>query len=175
MSGRADRIMDCWAWVVATGLGSGWLRPASGTWGSGAALILWVVLRQTLAPHLGPGWWAWVWGGLVPTFVLGGVGVWAADRVARLTGTHDPSFIVIDEWVGQWVALLGLPFAAVGWMDPWPLLAFVAFRFFDVWKPGLVDDAQRLPGGWGIVLDDVLAGGLAALVTAVVRLGVLGR
>jgi len=54
---------------------------------------------------------------------------------------------------------------AQGWLDPWPVLPFLLFRLFDIWKPGPVDAAQRLPGGWGIVMDDVLAGILAALLT----------
>ena len=59
----------------------------------------------------------------------------------------------------------GPPFRGPGLADPWPLLPFALFRLFDIWKPGPVDAAQRLPGGWGIVMDDVLAGILAALLT----------
>lgn len=155
-----------WARVVATGFGSGLLRPAPGTWGSLAALGVWLAGRQMIAPHLASGLWAWLVGALAPALLLTLVAVPASDRVAQASGREDPGFIVIDEWAGQWIALLGLPFAAQGWLDPWPLLPFFLFRLFDIWKPGPVDAAQRLPGGWGIVLDDVLAGGLAALVTA---------
>ena len=154
-----------WAWVVATGFGSGCLRPAPGTWGSLAALLVWSAGRQLLAPHLGPGLPAWLLGALVPALLLTLVAVPASARVARASACKDPGFIVIDEWAGQWVALLGLPFAAQGWLDPWPLLPFALFRLLDIWKPGPVDAAQRLPGGWGIVMDDVLAGALAALLT----------
>lgn len=154
-----------WAWVVATGFGSGCLRPAPGTWGSLAALLVWSAGRQLLAPHLGPGLPAWLLGALAPALLLTLVAVPASARVARASACKDPGFIVIDEWAGQWVALLGLPFAAQGWLDPWPLLPFTLFRLLDIWKPGPVDAAQRLPGGWGIVMDDVLAGALAALLT----------
>ena len=155
-----------WAWVLATGFGSGYLRPAPGTWGSGAALGVWVAGRQLIAPSLGPELQAWLLGALLPALVLTLVGVSASHRVARASGREDPGFIVIDEWAGQWIALAGLPFVAQGWLDPWPLLPFALFRLFDIWKPGPVDAAQRLPGGWGIVMDDVLAGALAALLTA---------
>lgn len=154
-----------WAWVVATGLGSGRMRPAPGTWGSLVALLVWVAARQWGSPHLGSGLQAWLLGALAPALLITLVGVPASDRVARASGREDPGFIVIDEWAGQWIALLGLPFVAQGWLDPWPVLPFLLFRLFDIWKPGPVDAAQRLPGGWGIVMDDVLAGILAALLT----------
>ena len=155
-----------WIRAVATGFGSGRLRPAPGTWGSLAALLIWIGARQWLAPHLGSGLKAWLVGALAPALLLTLVAVPVSDRVAKASGHEDPGFIVIDEWAGQWIALLGLPFAARGWLDPWPLLPFFLFRLFDIWKPGPVDAAQRLPGGWGIVMDDVLAGILAALLTA---------
>ncbi len=66
---------------------------------------------------------------------------------------NDPSIVTIDELVGQWLALVALPEGV------WPVaFAFLFFRFFDIAKPGPVDALQRLPGGWGIMLDDVLAG-----------------
>lgn len=154
-----------WAWVVATGFGAGCLRPAPGTWGSLAALLIWIGARQGVAPHFGSGLQAWLVGALVPAVLITWVAVPASARVARASARKDPGFIVIDEWAGQWIALLGLPFVAQGWLDPWPLLPFALFRLFDIWKPGPVDAAQRLPGGWGIVMDDVLAGILAALLT----------
>jgi phosphatidylglycerophosphatase A len=89
--------------------------------------------------------------------------------VVRETGQKDPSFIVVDEWAGVWWALLPLLFTVTIQPQPWSLWAvrlaapFLLFRLFDIWKPGPVDAAQRLPGGWGVVLDDVLAGLLAAL------------
>lgn len=165
MRTSAGKPAPWWAWVVATGFGSGCLRPAPGTWGSAAALTVWVAGRQLLAPHLGPGLPAWLLGTLVPAVLITWMAVPASDRVARASDRKDPGFIVIDEWAGQWIALAGLPFAAHGWLDPWPLVPFVLFRLFDIWKPGPVDAAQRLPGGWGIVMDDVLAGALAALLT----------
>jgi phosphatidylglycerophosphatase A len=71
---------------------------------------------------------------------------------------EDPSQAVIDEVAGQWIALFAIPASPLA-----VLLAFILFRIFDILKPGLVDRAQRLPGGWGIMADDVLAGVFANL------------
>ncbi len=81
-----------------------------------------------------------------------GIGIWAGGVMEELFG-NDPSIVTIDELVGQWLALVALPEGV------WPVaFAFLFFRFFDIAKPGPVDALQRLPGGWGIMLDDVLAG-----------------
>ena len=154
------------AWWVATGFGSGLLKPAPGTWGSLAGLLAWVGLvlgTRTWPPPVALGL------GLAAPLLVTLLGVWAADRVAHATGTKDPSFIVIDEWAGQWLALTPLLFTHALHPQPWGAWAlrlavpFALFRLFDIWKPGPVDAAQRLPGGLGIVLDDVVAGLLAAL------------
>jgi len=81
-----------------------------------------------------------------------GVGIWAGGVMEEYYG-NDPSIVTIDELAGQWLALVALPEGV------WPVaLAFLFFRFFDIAKPGPVDALQRLPGGWGIMLDDLLAG-----------------
>ena len=154
------------AWWLATGFGSGYLRPAPGTWGSLSGLAAWLLLVG--------GWRRAAWP-LVPWALLAAplamtlLAVWAADRVVKETGQKDPSFIVADEWAGIWFALTPLLFTVTLQPQPWPLWAtrlaapFLLFRLFDIWKPGLIDAAQSLPGGWGVVLDDVLAGLLAGL------------
>ena len=91
-----------------------------------------------------------------------GVVLAPAGVTARATGIEDPGFVVIDEVAGQWIALLGCPFdlrhAAI---------ALVLFRLFDITKPFPARQLESLPGGWGIVFDDVAAGlyawGIAAL------------
>ena len=151
------------AWWIATGFGSGYLKPAPGTWGSLAGLVAWVLLVNGLRGQ------PWIL--LAAPVVLTLVGIWTSDAVVQETGLKDPSFIVIDEWAGIWFALTPLLFTAT--LQPQPVLLWAArlvapfalFRLFDIWKPGVVDQAQRLPGGWGVVLDDVLAGLLAALIT----------
>ena len=86
------------------------------------------------------------------------MGTIASSIVAKSLEKEDPSEIVIDELVGQWIAVLALPFNWWLW-----LLAFVLFRIFDIWKPWIIDKSQHLPGGLGIMMDDILAGLLAFL------------
>ncbi len=91
------------------------------------------------------------------------VGCWAAGRVAGAAGFQDPAAIVVDEVAGQWLVLLAAPLEPIPW-----LLAFVLFRLFDIWKPWPVNWADRhVKGGFGIMLDDVLAAGYALVVLMV--------
>jgi len=128
---------------IATSFYSGYSPFAPGTVGSGVALIIfWLV------PGLR---------GLPLLFLIGMaffIGVWAASRVEKTDG-HDASIINIDEMVGMWLALLFMP-AELSWMG-W-VGAFLLFRVFDVFKPFPVRQSQNLPGGWGVMTDDVLAG-----------------
>ena len=82
------------------------------------------------------------------------------DIVARESARKDPQFVVVDEVIGQWIALAGA--ASLNWKSF--LAAFALFRLFDIWKPPPVRQLESLPGGWGINLDDVMAGVYAALV-----------
>lgn len=141
-------------------LGAGYLRPASGTWGSLAALpAAWILVSAG-----GPWLLAAAAAGLLAT---------ALPLVrAAIDGEadSDPSWIVIDEVVGQWIALLPVAFgAALAGADPlllWPgiVAAFLAFRLFDVWKPWVIGRMDRRGDALGLMLDDVLAGIAAALV-----------
>ncbi len=143
--------------LIATGLGLGYLPKAPGTWGSLGALGLYLVL----APRLSLGEELFL--GLV--FIL--LGVWAAERRAAWRGVKDPQEVVIDEIAGQWLALMGAG------LSFWVLPAFFLFRLFDILKPLPVRQAERLPGGWGIMADDLVAGVLANLVWQAFR-GLLG-
>lgn len=94
--------------------------------------------------------------------LIGIVAMKQIDAFEKESGIHDPSWIVIDELVGLWIALSFIPISAVG-----IVLAFVFFRIFDIWKPswiGYFD--RRIKGGLGVVGDDVLAGVLAGLVSS---------
>jgi phosphatidylglycerophosphatase A len=146
--------------IIATVGGVGLLRPAPGTWGSAAAVPLGYVLH-------GLGGFALL---LFATVAVFGAGYWAALAEERATGAHDASEIVIDEVVGIWIALMplsvGLTHAGADpWVFPWPgwVGAFVLFRLFDIWKPGPVGWADRKPGAFGVMLDDVIAGIFAAV------------
>jgi phosphatidylglycerophosphatase A len=106
--------------------------------------------------------------------LLLGAGIWAAGEVERASGVEDDGRIVIDEVVGQLIALAPL----LGDPEPlrtplWLVTGFVAFRVFDVWKPGPVRWAERrFSGGAGVMLDDVVAGAFTALLLAGLRLAV---
>ncbi len=147
--------------ALATFFFVGYVRPAPGTWGSLVALP-WAWLLHVLG---GPGLLA------LATAVAAGLGWWATRTMTRNTQDHDPSEIVIDEVVGQWIAVLPLSLAAAGrGIDIaalWPgwISAFVLFRLFDIWKPGPVGWADRRAGALGVMLDDVIAGVFAAFGT----------
>ena len=133
--------------AIGSALGLGYTPFAPGTFASGAAALLYLYV---------PAIRELVW--LVPMILLSvALGVWAGGVMEEEYG-EDPSQAVIDEVAGQWIALLFIPFSPLT-----VLLAFILFRLFDVLKPGPVDWAQRLPGGWGIMSDDVLAGVFANL------------
>jgi phosphatidylglycerophosphatase A len=90
---------------------------------------------------------------LAVTVVLSVIGIWAAGREEARLGAKDPSVIVIDEVVGMLIACCGNPRTL-----PWVLALFVGFRIFDVVKPLGINRLQSLPGGYGVVVDDLLAG-----------------
>ena len=138
--------------VIATWFGCGYAPKAPGTAGSLAALVLaWLLHRYT-----GLQWGAFVW----LAWLLFPIGVWAADVTAKSTGLKDPQIVVVDEVVGQWMTLAGA--VTLNWKS-W-LAGFVLFRVFDMWKPFPVRRLENLPGGLGIVADDVMAGIYGALV-----------
>jgi phosphatidylglycerophosphatase A len=113
---------------------------------------------------------AWrVLGLALGTLAITVIGWWAVERELAGSADKDPSEIVIDEVAGQFIALwpvsLGAAFAGVGVLDLWPgiVTAFLAFRLFDIWKPGPVGWADRQEGALGVMADDLIAGWLAAL------------
>ncbi len=137
--------------LIATGFGAGYSPLAPGTMGAAlACLILWLFHIWQPESFSGSGFKThWL---LALILLFGGLGVAAANALAEEWG-HDPSKVVVDEMVGLWVAMLGIPLT---W--PWLLAAFVLFRIFDIWKPLGIKRAEALPGGWGVMADDVLAG-----------------
>lgn len=151
--------------LIATWFGAGLLRPAPGTWGSLAAILMgWVIVRYQGFPAL-----------VAATAAVTALGFWACDRLLSDRPGEDPSEIVIDEVAGQWLAFL-FPAAGFwfrgweGWL-PWPapLAAFLFFRLFDIRKPWAVGRADRRGDPAGVMLDDLWAGlyaGLACIVAA---------
>lgn len=144
------------AFWLATGLGSGLARKAPGTFGSAAAVLPWLLIRDLPAA-----------GYLAVVALTFAVGVWAAQRVIDQIATEDPGLVVIDEWVGLWLTLFVLP---AGWI--WVLGGFLAFRAFDILKPWPIGWADRkLKGGMGTMVDDALAGVMAFLLMQLISWG----
>jgi phosphatidylglycerophosphatase A len=145
--------------MIGTVLGVGYLRPAPGTWGALVALP-WAWLLHVLGgfPLLALG--------IVAAFVTGW---WATSKIIEGQQDHDPSEVVIDEVVGQWIALLPLSIAAwrmdIDMLVMWPgwIAAFAFFRLFDIWKPWIIGWADRRGDALGVILDDVIAGVFAAV------------
>ena len=145
------------SWALATVGGLGHCPIAPGTVASVAAAAAWYAMPLTAS-----GQW------LVAT-VVSAIGLWASHTLAFRWNRRDPSEVVIDEVAGMWVAVAGLPH------DPLTVgLALVCFRVFDITKMPPVTWCERLPGGLGIMADDVAAGLMARALT-VVMLAVVGR
>ena len=160
---------------IATGMFSGYVPWASGTFGSAVGILLYLIPGAESPPAL-------------ILMIIAGFfsGVIAAGKVAHVEGhrltksaalakaafqsggghTADPSIVVIDEIVGMWIALLWLP------KTPLAIAAsFVAFRVFDILKPEPARALEEIPDGWGIMLDDVVAGVYTNVTVHVILLG----
>ena len=87
------------------------------------------------------------------------LGLISSEIIIKNSNDHDPSKIVIDEWVGQWISLLFLPITLIN-----AVIGFILFRFFDISKLKPISYMEKIQGGWGIMLDDVLAGLLTLII-----------
>ena len=127
-------------YLLATGFGTGYSPYASGTVGSLAAWLLFIFIPLD----------DYIW--LAISIAMFFIGIWVSGIVEKDIG-KDPGIVVIDEFVGQWIALLFLP------KTIWILIAgFLVFRILDIIKPFPAADLEELDGGVGIMLDDVIAG-----------------
>ena len=142
--------------IFASAFGVGYMPWASGTFGT-----LWAVLVFYLTRHWAPTAFLGLWAAVFALSIL------SSHYAEQALGQHDSSVIVIDEVIGYLTAVLFVPYHF------WNLvLAFVLFRFFDIVKPPPIRQIDRgLPGAWGVVLDDVLAGVFANLVLRLIWLG----
>lgn len=154
--------------VLITTFGLGYMRPASGTWGSlPPAAIAGVMV---LAGVTGIFTWIVVFAALALAFSL--VCVLAGDAAEHRFGEKDPGQVVADETAGMAVTLLAIPWC--GAVSTWQLItaiavAFLAFRIMDIFKPPPANGLQKVPGGWGILLDDLVAGVYGGLVVLALR------
>ena len=141
-----------WASTIATVAGLGKLRPGPGTWGSALAVLTWFLISQVISPELQCG------ALILLSLAVIAIGIPAATKVASAYGNKDPQNVIIDEVAGQWITLIAVP---VAWKSL--LVGFILFRGFDIFKPPPIRRIETLPGGFGIVLDDVAAGIYASI------------
>ena len=132
-------LADC----IVTMLYIGRIPLAPGSWASLAAVILWLNIFNNLNYLLLP----------IISVILFFIGTYFSHLALKTTNKKDPSFIVVDEWVGQWITFSFLP---VNYTIA--ILGFLLFRFFDISKVGPVKIFEKLPGAWGVMADDIIAG-----------------
>lgn len=143
--------------IISSGFGIGYLGKGSGTVAAAVCCILWYLFRLDLYFTLS----------IVATLAIIIIGIWSSNEVELLWG-HDSARVVIDEIAGMAIAMIALP---LNWK--YFVTAFVLFRFFDIVKPLYIRKMELFPGGWGVMMDDVLAGIYALLlVQLMVRLNI---
>jgi phosphatidylglycerophosphatase A len=127
--------------MTGTVLGIGYLPVAPGTW---ASLVTILII-----------WWASRDIGLMIVVLVGLfiLGIWAGNFIEQILNMKDPSCFVLDEVLGMGIALIGIEKNAYYF-----LMTFFLFRLFDIWKPFPISRLEKLPGGWGIMIDDLIAG-----------------
>ncbi len=140
--------------LIATGLYSGFGRPFPGTWGTIPAWLIGFFIIRGDQVLLG-----------AAALLASVLSVWSAGEAEKVYG-HDARKIVIDEWAGMFVTLLFVPHTLLAYG-----MAFVAFRVFDVIKLWPAAQAERLPGGWGITMDDIAAGVQANIAVQIILWG----
>lgn len=145
--------------VLATGFFSGYTPIAPGTAGSILGLFLYWAIPRSNSNYF-----------LILIMIIYFVGVWAASQVEQETGVKDNQIIVIDEIVGVWVTLLGLQ---KDWK--WLAIGLIIFRLFDIIKLFPAKRMEKLPRGWGVMMDDVVSGVYAALCMKVILFVVNGE
>jgi phosphatidylglycerophosphatase A len=145
--------------IVASVFGIGYFPVASGTVMSIIAVPFAVMIART-------------GGGLAviaASLIIFVIGIWACGDHVRATGRDDPSECVIDELAGQWLACAGISLGIGPGSAPEFALAFLLFRLFDVLKPWPISAAEKLPGGLGVMADDMVAGLAAAIIGGLVQ------
>jgi phosphatidylglycerophosphatase A len=147
-------VRDRLVLILATAGGAGYFPFAPGTVGAAAGWLLYLLFLKD-HPLLMATW--------IPVWFF--IGVWVSTEAERIFGEKDSGRIVIDETVSYWISMAMLP-------STWTymILAFFLNRFFDITKPFGIRRVQRLPGGWGVMVDDLLSAVLANLVLQAFRI-----
>lgn len=172
---RRPRGVGDYLALALTTFGVGYIPGAPGTYGSMVGVAIYVVVGMPLTEAAAHGVRSGTSVGHITSFHFALVavalmlfvfaGIWAAGRSETLLGKTDPHEAVVDEVMGQVIALLFIPFTT-----SWKLLltGFLLFRLFDIWKPYPIDLLQDLPGGLGICADDIVAGVYAGVCLSVI-------
>lgn len=168
---KPQGIVDYISLAITT-CGVGYIPGAPGTYGSLVAIAGYFGVRELLLDYsLGEPFMRVLFGSVNAYFILGAafillvvLGVWASNRSIPLLGNEDPPEAVIDEVMGQFLALLFIPLSANLWFV---LAGFLLFRLFDILKPFPANNFQDLPGGVGICADDLVAGVYAGICIAI--------
>ena len=146
--------------LLATSFGVGYLPVAPGTWGALLAIVLWLPLYIWASPAVT------FWTTLCATVIYTIAGTWASSVSERYWG-KDPVIACADETVGQWVSLLPLNGLSPWWMI---LVSLALFRLFDIFKPLGIRSMERLPGGYGMMADDILSGIYSVVLLVAIQL-----
>lgn len=134
--------------IICTIFYIGKIPKAPGTFGSLAALICWYYIKPFISDPLF----------LLITGALFFIGIACSEIIVSLNNKKDPQYIVIDEWVGMWIGLYLVKHDVT-----WGLVTFFFFRVFDIFKPGPIGEMDKMDGGIGVMMDDVVAGILTCL------------
>lgn len=154
--------------MLSTGCGIGFLPGAPGTYAAFAALVAWYVLYLTVP--LRPLFWITL--ALIAVTII--VGAWTSRVMERYWG-EDPRAVIIDEYIGSWIPALVAPVAGHPLITAaMALFGFACFRVIDIFKPLGCRKMEAFPNGWGVMLDDALAGVYALILTWLLRWAVTG-
>ena len=132
----------------------GKLPLAPGTWSSFIASLVWFFLFDGIDLIVLP----------IITILIFFIGIISSQRIINDTNDNDPSRIVIDEWVGQWITFTFMPVNLSNFV-----IGLTLFRFFDIIKPFPVKSAEKLSGGWGVMMDDVIAGIMSFIILCILN------
>lgn len=152
--------------LIATSFGAGFLPVAPGTWGALVSIVLWLPL------YLWCSFYVTFFVTLSAVIIYGIAGTWASSESEKYWG-KDPVAACADETVGQWISLLPLcgGVAEIPWWEI--LLSLALFRFFDIFKPLGIRSMEKLPRGYGMMADDILAGIYSVIILMALNLLIL--
>ena len=137
--------------IITTFFGFGYLPIAQGTWGSFAAVGIFFILALFFANHI-------LWITAILIILSAAIGIALGKWAINFFKSNDPKPFVLDEAAGMWISLIALPFNSTSTLFLITAVQFILFRIFDIIKPPPVRQSEKLPAGWGIVTDDLMAG-----------------